>query len=240
MFRISVRKTRYTKISIAISAIELYKYEKNIYSQNGEDGITEYILSIIPHKKYYVELGVGDGKECNCRILKDLGYEGIMVDCGGNDKEIKKEFITAENIASVFAKYNVSGGGVLSIDIDGNDFWVWKALPREYQFDLVIVEYNSSLGYKESIVLPYQNDFKWDGTDYFGASIAALEKLGREKGYTLIYAERKGVNLFFLNNKHGHLLSGRLTIRDIYKPPFWGPLTMGHPHDLLGRKYTGY
>jgi hypothetical protein len=219
----------------------MYKYENRVYSQNAEDGITKFILSMIPHKNYFVECGVETGEQCNCRILKEMGWQGLMMDCDGDGANIKKEFVTAENIVSLFQKYHVPfEAGVLSIDIDANDFWVWKALPVDYQFDLAIIEYNSSLGWKESLVMPYQSDYRWDGTDYFGASIAALEKLGRQKGYILIYAERSGNNLFFLNSKHSHLLNGELTIRNIYKTPVYGPRCMGHPHDLLGRKFITY
>jgi hypothetical protein len=236
-----LRKVKDSDNSLKIEQKKLYKHEIRLYSQNGEDGITTYILSKIPHKKYFVEFGVEDGMQCNCRILKEKGYDGIMMDSGGDDEKIYKEFISAKNICAVFQKRNVPyDAGFCSIDIDGNDFWVWKALSNEYKFDLVIIEYNASLGYKESLVLPYRDDFKWDGTDYFGASIKAFEKLGKEKGYMLIYADLTGVNLFFLNIKHRHLLTNGLMIKDIYKPPYYGPKTIGHPHDLLKREYLRY
>jgi len=220
---------------------KIYRYEKKIFSQHGEDGITQYFVSMLPIKKYFVEFGVGSGTECNCRILKEMGWEGLMMDYLGENEVIKKEFITAENIVQVFEKHNVSSiGGVLSIDIDGNDFWVWKALPEKYKFDLVIIEYNASLGWKDSFVMPYQSDFRWDGSDYFGGSIRAFEMLGRQKGYILVYAEHAGVNLFFLSSRHANLLVGRRTLKDIYSPPLYGLRSMGHPRDLLNRKYTKY
>lgn len=219
----------------------LYKFENHIYSQNGEDGIILHILSIIPHKKYFVEFGVEDATECNCRILRENGYAGIMMDLNGDGEKAYREYISRENINSLFKKYNVPyDAGILSIDIDGNDFWIWKSLSSDYKFDLVIIEYNSSLGYKEAKVMPYRNDYKWDGTDYFGASIKTLEKLGNEKGYILVYADMTGTNLCFLNNKHRELLDHKLSVKNTYQAPYYGRTNTGHPHDPLKREYLTY
>lgn len=226
---------------LKIKINSLYKYEKRIYSQNDEDGITLHVLSIIPHKKYFVEFGVGDGSECNCRILKENGYAGIVMDMYGDGKKVFREYITSKNINSVFQKYSIpKDGGILSIDIDSKDFWAWKSLSNDYKFDLVIVEYNSILGYKESKVIPYENSLEWDGTDYFGASIKAFETLGKEKGYMLIYADITGTNLYFLYNKHRKFIDREMTIKNFYKPPCYGITHTGHPHDLLERKYITY
>lgn len=122
-------------------------FEQKIYSQNGEDGI----IKIIFHKigtinKFCVEFGVGDGRECNTRFLIEKeGWNYLHMD-GNNYNNaytlIKKEFITTENINSLFRKYNIPKEfDLLSIDIDYNTYWVWKAL-KGYNPRVVVIEYN--------------------------------------------------------------------------------------------------
>jgi hypothetical protein len=86
---------------------------------------------------------------------------------------------------------------VLSLDIDGNDYWVWQALdsvaPR-----VVIIEYNAKLDPTKALVQPYDPQWIWQEDDAFGASRAAMVRLGNAKGYRLVYAESTGANLFFV------------------------------------------
>ena len=89
---------------------------------------------------------------------------------------------------------------MLSIDIDGNDYWIWKAIncikPR-----LVVIEYNSFFGPKIAATVQYKTKFIWDHRNkksYYGASLKALEKLGKKKGYNLIGVDTNGVNAFFI------------------------------------------
>ena len=115
-----------------------------------------------------------------------------------NRVEIRQAFVTRENVNTL-----IGGGalGVLSIDVDGMDYWLWKAVedaaPR-----VVVVEYNASMGPEESITVPYRADFSAADAHpsgyYHGASLAALEKLGREKGYGLVAVDAAGVNAFFV------------------------------------------
>jgi hypothetical protein len=187
---------------------DLRRFENNLWSQNGEDGVIEAIFAKIGStNKFIVEFGVENGSQCNTAALLALGWDGLQMDSAeGNPAFIKREFITAENINDLFLKYNVPRTfDLLSIDIDGNDYWVWKAIdgftPR-----VVVVEYNGSIPPRHSIVVPYDPKFRYDpglplepgGYAFFGASLAALEKLGQEKGYALVYCESKGVNAFFV------------------------------------------
>jgi hypothetical protein len=119
-----------------------------------------------------------------------------------NPKSIKKEFINAENINNLFKKYIVPFDlDLLSIDIDSNDFWVWKALDQKYKPRLVVIEYNATISPNKARSVKYDSKLVWDGgSDYFGASLMALYKLGLNKGYDLVYCDKSGVNSFFVRS----------------------------------------
>jgi hypothetical protein len=206
----------------------LSQSERRITSQNGEDGILDAIFSQIgTTNKFFVEFGCGDGSECNtARLDQRCGWRGVLMDGqpgnGMGGLQIHREFITAENINALFAKYSVPHEfDLLSIDIDGNDYWIWKAIRHRPR--VVVIEYNASIAQDEALVLPYSSDFCWDGTDYFGASLRALQALGNSKGYELIYCERAGVNAFFVAREAlpEEISSGGLS--ELYRPAnyFW-------------------
>jgi hypothetical protein len=206
------------------------------FSQNGEDGILENILKTIgTTNKYYVEFGVGDGSECNTRLLRENGWSGLMMDCDHHDPSIglHREFINAENINDLFAKYHVPADfDVLSIDIDNNDYWVWKALSSGYKPRVVIIEWNCSISPYRSLVVPYDRNGRWDLTSYFGASILALKKLGESKGQVLVASDRRATNLFFVNERYGHWFEGAGKIESIHPEWVWS-----HQEDHKLRKY---
>ena len=108
-------------------AEHLTVFEKRIFSQNGEDGIIAAIFAVIgTTDRYFVEFGVEDGAVCNTALLLRQGWKGLQMDSrDGNLPRIKREFVSAENISTLFDKYGVPNVfDLLSIDIDGNDFWV--------------------------------------------------------------------------------------------------------------------
>ena len=206
--------------------------DKKIYSQNGEDGIIEAIFSKIgTTNKFAVEFGI-DEYEGNTKLLKKQGWNCLWMDGNGDGNKIKKEFITAENINDLFRKYNVPEEfDLLSIDIDGNDLWIWKAI-ENYKPRVVVIEYNSSISVNESKTVKYDPELTWDGSDYYGASLLALKKLGIIKGYTLIACDSNGVNAFFLRND---VIENKFEVRDIvdiYKRPNYGKKIDG--------KHTGH
>ena len=198
------------------------KFGIKIYSQNDEDGIILYILKHIGVKtKKFVEVGVENGIECNTtNLLKNFDWSGVQIE--GNKKlyndakiQLKKVlekkiknlkllniFVTKKNINQILKKYSGKEIDLLSIDIDGNDFWIWKAIncikPR-----LVIIEYNSFFGPNISATIKYNSKFSWDhynNKPYYGASLKALEKLGKQKKYSLVGVDKNGVNAFFIRN----------------------------------------
>jgi len=212
---------------------DINSFEKKIYSQNGEDGIIEIMFYAVGvTNRFFVEIGGGDGTECNTRYLAQKGWNGIMIDARACNPLIKNEFVTAENVCDIFEKYNVPKEfDLLSIDIDTNDYWIWKAL-EGYSPRVVVIEYNATHPPYESKVVKYDAKAVWDGTNYFGASLFALVKLGKVKGYTLIGCDNLGVNAFFVRNDLKEHFSVEDTER-LYRPPKYGQkingVHIGHP-----------
>ncbi|MDO8468820.1 MAG: hypothetical protein Q7S29_03635 [Candidatus Peribacter sp.] len=217
--------------------------ERREYSQNGEDGIIAAIFAKIgTTNRSFVEFGVEDGLQCNCRyLLKHKGWKGLLMDGGKwpDENGVRQEFVTAENIELLLQKYGVPPEfDLLSIDIDGNDYWVWKAITH-FHPRVVIMEYNANKGPDASVTIPYDSAFRWDGSDYQGASLRALEKLGREKGYTLVATDRCGVNAFFVS---APLVPGNFSppsFAQIFHPAAYkGIPGKGHPADPKGRPWV--
>ncbi|MEO8627508.1 MAG: hypothetical protein ABI612_05320 [Betaproteobacteria bacterium] len=108
--------------------------------------------------------------------------------------------MTAENIEGLFDEGGVkSEFDLLSIDVDGNDYWIWKAIQR-FNPRVVCIEYNSNLGDTVACTKAYDPNWRWDGSTVFGASLAAFEKLGREKGYSLVGCDFLGINAYFVRD----------------------------------------
>jgi hypothetical protein len=210
-------------------------FDAKAFSQNGEDGILLAIFKKIgTTNRFCIEFGVENGSERNTRYLcEKRGWNCLLMDpADTNPPTIKREFVTAENINGLFRKYGVPNEfDLLSIDIDGSDYWVWKALGPEYSARVVVVEYNAKIPPHESKAVVYDPAFRWDGSDYFGASLRAFVELAQAKGYTLVGCDRKGVNAFFVRND---CLGGAFvprTLVDAYRPPRYGKSSDqgGHP-----------
>lgn len=208
---------------------DLQIFEQKIFSQHGEDGITLQLIQLIyanNDNKYYVEFGVEDGSECNTKILRELyKWNGLQMDSQHEDIHInlRKEFITKENIIHLFRKYDVPRRiNLLSVDIDYNDFYVLNEILKQYVCDIIICEYNGSHPPNEDKIVIYNAKRSWDHTYYYGASLLSLNKLGQKYDYSLIYCENMGVNCYFLHNniiKNRNLDFLNLgSIDKIYKP----------------------
>jgi len=204
----------------AAHSSDLRQSEFRVFSQWGEDGIIQYLLEHVPIKqKVFIEFGVENYTESNTRFLLTNNYwSGLVIDGNAeNISYIKQDpiywatnlkalhtFITKDNINNIITRNGISGEiGLLSVDIDGNDYWVWKAIdcisPR-----IVICEYNSLFGPKSTISIPYSDDFIRNRAHYsylyYGASIGALEYLGKKKGYSLVGSNSAGNNVFFIRD----------------------------------------
>lgn len=201
-------------------AESLRQLEFGVFSQWGEDGIIEYIVSraAIPNETF-VEFGVQDYTESNTRfLLKNRNWTGLVIDGSvSNVRRIRAQpisqmhdlrsvaaHITAENINALISGGGIAGDiGLLSVDIDGNDYWVWKAIdvisPR-----VVVCEYNALFGGEHAVTVPYDPSFErvraHHSKLYFGASLAALKELAAQKGYVFLGCNSAGVNAFFARN----------------------------------------
>ena len=161
-------------VNIQTKEIDLRLYEKRLISQFGEDGVIEKIFQTIgTTNKYYVEFGAGDGHFCsNTKYLREKhGWTGLLLDgaCSNNMNDdllinLYKEFITAENICNLFKKYNVPFEfDLISIDIDRNDFYVWKSLTKYYRPRVVVIEFNRAFNFNEDKVIRYSPYETWKG-----------------------------------------------------------------------------
>lgn len=219
----------------------LTKREFKVFSQNGEDGLLALIFSEIGvTNRRFVEFGVGDGRECNCANLAIwFGWTGLMLESNAADARrareryarlgrrdekvvrVQRAHVTVENINETISNAGLHGEiDLLSIDIDGNDYWLWEAIevvePR-----VVVIEYNASFG-PRSISVPYDPGFvrfrKHRSGWYHGASLTALAELGERKGYDLVGADSRGVNAFFVraDTRRGCLRA--VSAEDAYYP----------------------
>lgn len=188
--------------SRSLRMINFIGSERKVYSQNGEDGVIDAIFQMIgTTNKYFVEFGVGGGGECNTRLLRENGWNGLWMDGEPGDSGlVKKEHITADNINHILDKYEVPHAfDLLSIDIDGQDYWVWKAIERSPR--VVVIEYNGYLPVDSKLTVKKNNDFVWAHNDYYGAGLEAMRLLGIDKWYTLAYVDFNLVNMFFISNE---------------------------------------
>ncbi|WP_245901634.1 hypothetical protein [Chitinophaga ginsengisoli] len=200
--------------------------EFKVFSQTGDDGIIQYLINkvYIPETTF-IEFGVENYVESNTRfLLKYNNWSGLVIDGSGksiryimsddiyyqHDLKAVQAFITAENINDLIERQGLKGEiGLLSVDIDGNDYWVWKAI-NIVDPVIVVVEYNSVFGIDRAVTVPYKPDFVRAQAHYshlyFGASLKALCVLAEEKGYAFVGSNSIGNNAYFVKkNRLGAL-----------------------------------
>jgi hypothetical protein len=207
----------------------LRRAEFQAFSENGEAGILLWLFSKVGTRtRRAIEFGIGNTQKCNTtNLVLSFGWSVLLLDGQSVLVEWARDFyrgraepervrcvetwLTPETIDRTFAEHGMQGEiDLLSLDIDGNDYWIWKAI-RSVEPRVVVIEYNSSLGAEEKLVAAYEPMFDryrrhplgW----YHGASLAALEELGREKGYVLVGCESSGHNAFFVRRD---LAAGKL------------------------------
>ena len=214
---------------------ELAAHERKITSQNGEDGVIEAIFDAIgTTNQHFVEFGCGNGLECNGAHLLAKGWTGLLMDPFHDSQnplaDVRDEFVTAENIQSLLEKYQVPKQfDLISIDIDGNDFWVWRQITSRPR--VVVIEYNAARLAATRVTIRYDPMFSWASTDYVGASLRALEQLARTKKYTLVHCEQHGVNAFFVANECLPHAFEPQPIEAVYRKPNYLGLGFAFPHD---------
>jgi hypothetical protein len=197
----------------------LNQAEFQVFSQWGDDGIIQYLLDIIcVSNQQFIEFGVETYTESNTRfLLMNDNWSGFVIDgSSDNIQHIQKDriswrydlqslcaFITKENINQLMDASGFGNRiGLLSVDIDGNDYWIWQTIDS-LESDIVIVEYNAVFGHEQPVSIPYDPRFRRSKAHssnlFWGASLAALEHLGKQKGYRLVGTNTSGNNAYFVN-----------------------------------------
>ena len=173
--------------------------------------ILEVLQMIDCKERYFIEFGSA-GINDNCELLwKKLGWSGLLIEgdpkryelskthANGYSVKLTHAMITQGNINQLFKQAEVPNDiGVMSIDIDGMDYWIWKAIDTKYRPRLVMIEYNSYLGPDRLAVMPYADDYQWDQTSYMGSSLRSITNMANDKGYQLIGCDIWGTNAFYV------------------------------------------
>lgn len=239
--------------------------EFRAYSQFGEDGILLYIFSLVETtNKKCVEICGGGGYDNTANLIINHGWNGLFFE--GSESHIQRgrqfyarcadtkvwppklvqSWVTTENVNALITEHGFSGEiDLLSLDMDGVDYWIWDAIecisPR-----IVVLEYNGVWGPEVAVTIPYQRDFVADNNNvsrlqyhgrrvantfagkqiadrvdnYFGASLAAFVKLGKKKGYRLVGCERYGFNAFFIRSDIANEVLPTVLAEDCFTHPY--------------------
>ena len=192
--------------------------EFRVTSQWGEDGIIDWLIEQLPNiNPSFIEFGVENFAEANCRfLLQNRGFRGLVLDgTEANISQLRSEtihwmhdinpitaFITAENINQLIVDNGFSGElGILSVDLDGNDYWILKAIDCVNP-SILIAEFNGVFGDQQAFTVPYDPTFerfsKHHSGQYFGASLQAMISLASERGFSFVGTNSNGVNAFFI------------------------------------------
>jgi len=198
--------------------IDFEASERSVFSQAGEDGVLEKIFERIePTSRFAIEFGAGDGVENSNtrRLILEEDWGALLIE---GDPDLAKKmtatyadrpkvkplhaWVYPGNIELLFEENGVPADvDLLSIDIDSNDYYVWRAI-RDYRPKVVIIEVNPLFPPPQRMVVDFHPMNYWDRTDYFGASLQSLYDLGKKKGYELVYHNKFGNNAFFVDGQY--------------------------------------
>ena len=214
-----------TNIKYSQNLDKINQYEYKLTSQNNEDGIIEHIFSKIPNNKFFIELGF-DFYEFNSLNLIKNGWNGLLIE--GNDDEclimdscikhyfpksnvkVLNERIYKDNLNKIILENtNYQEIDFFSLDLDGNDYWIFKNLNTD-KIKVICCEYNNYLGNNVKKTIPYNPDHVFTQNGCFGASLGAFTELFNSKGFDLIAIDSSGVNAFFVRKEfsnHFEILS---------------------------------
>jgi len=247
----TVERLKYNIREQAPENIALLGYK--VYSQSDEDGIIQAIfekISISPDGGTFVEIGCGDGLQNNTHTLLLLGWRGAWIDGSLRNISFIKEhlpasknlivehqFVTRDNVFGLVSRLMAALATItldfLSLDIDGNDYYVLESLLLHNKPRVICVEYNAKFPYPMKIKIGYNEEHAWKMDDYFGASLGSLTELLDRYGYTLITCNLSGVNAFFVNKEE----ASKFTIyppQVLYQSPryYIQHMPKGHPASL--------
>lgn len=199
----------------------LSRHEFRVYSHAGEDGIIQFLIRLVPiASRRFVEFGVEDYREANTRfLLLNNQWAGLVIDGDpaniarlkadpifwNSDLRAEATFITRENINEVLRGTGFVGDiGLLSVDVDGNDYWIFDAI-AEARPAIAIVEYNHRFGPTRSVTIAYDPNYVRRRTDwtwhFSGASLSALVGAAARKGLSFVGCNSFGNNAFFVRTE---------------------------------------
>jgi hypothetical protein len=227
----------------------LVKHGYRVYSQRDEDGIIHEIFRRLGEGgRKFVEIGASDGLENNTLLLLIQGWSGLWIEGSARKAanarkhhkaaiaegrlRVAQQYATAANIDETINRFAPGELDLLSIDIDGNDYYVLGAI-RSVAPRVIVAEYNAKFPPDVRWVMEHDEAHRWDSTDYFGASLKALEILLAERGYSLVGCNLLGTNAFFVRTG---------LVRD---PPFCAPFTAENHYEparyfLLQAFHSGF
>ena len=230
----------------------LEPYGFRSFSQNDEDGILQEIFRRLGEDaRTFVEFGVGNGLQNNTRLLLYRGWRGLWIEAdpsscrkirrsfarelASGQLQLLSELVTRDNIQALIESAKLGPIDLLSVDIDGNDYWIWEAL--DLQPRVVVIEYNAKFHPPTQWVMEYDAAHEWNASDYQGASLQSLADLSARKGYRLAGCCLAGVNAFFVRRD---LAAEHLPEEDVgylYNPPRYYLqhfMPSGHPSGTFG------
>ena len=216
----------------------LNEVEFKVFSQYGDDGIIQWLVNHIDFpNKTFIDFGVENFRESNTRyLMMNDNWEGFVMDgSAANIEQItsseyfwkynlsaKAVFIDTDNINRLLSEAKLgSEVGILHIDLDGNDYWIWKKINAISPI-LVIIEYNSVFGINRTITIPYDKQFDRTRAHhsnlYFGSSLASLYQLSQDKGYSFIGCNSAGNNAYFVRKDKLNDVVREITLEKGYVP----------------------
>lgn len=214
----------------------LSRFYRSVYSQYGEDGIISEIFRRIGTTNLtFVEFGV-HGFDNNTTFLLHKKWKGLWIegnrlsfeqlsqrigDYDLDNLKLREAFITVENFERILSEERIPEElDLLSIDIDGNDYYVLESLTEFKPRVIIIIEYNATFGATEDIVIEYDPLFQWQGDSYFGASLSAIVRIAKQKGYSLVCCDFSGSNAFLVRDDLlGDMFLEPYTAENHYEPP---------------------
>jgi hypothetical protein len=241
-------------MSAGIPPLDLSRLAPSLYAQGTEEAILTRILArVAPASRYCVDIGASDGlrNSNTALLLREQGWLGTLVEGSAyRFGRLKEHYGDAGNVRLVGERVQpdtvddlLDTAGVppvfdlLSLDIDGNDYWVWRGMQR-HRARLVVIEYNPYYPPPERWVMAYDPEHHWDGSTHYGASLASLVALGATLGYELVCCDDMGNNAFFVDRALYPLLGiANNEPRMLFRPAMYNLRYVGHNRFLTGHPY---
>ncbi|MEQ1761371.1 MAG: hypothetical protein ABL986_23935 [Vicinamibacterales bacterium] len=208
------------------SPLDVHAQRFSLLSEHEEDGV---ILALLQRTGVGTRTFVEIGRAGNAATLaRDMGWRGLVINTGyyrrdrtdhfrDTDTVIIRQAVDAATINDVLSEHGYGGQvDLLSMQVRDNEYWLLRALTA-FRARVLVIEYNANFGPTRAVTVPQTRPAGPAPEQYFGASLAALEREARSLGYRLILCDSQGINAFFVRNDLAPDLPGQ-TARDAYRP----------------------